>query len=234
MQHTHIFSDLTYFSEYKNKHDSKNFITTPDGSKIPVKHSGLVKLTNEIMLHNVLHVSLFKFNLNSIHKLCKDMTCELHFTPDECFVSQNEKLIPLGKLNARFYNVQDQKVCHKVAAVSHECNKTCLAAVDDAKLWHLRLGHLSFNKLHFLPISCDPKSCLQDTICEVCPKANQTRVSFPRSSIKTTKSFELHLDVWGPHSANTPSGCNQFFTIVDDFSRFTWIHFLKHKSDSVS
>lgn len=29
----------------------------------------------------------------------------------------------------------------------------------------------------------------------------------------------------------THSHCNQFLTIVDDYTRYTWIHLLKHKSD---
>ena len=41
----------------------------------------------------------------------------------------------------------------------------------------------------------------------------------------------IHIDVWGPYHIKTPSGCNQFLTIVDDFSRFSWVHLLKHKSD---
>ena len=64
--------------------------------------------------------------------------------------------------------------------------------------------------------------------------AKQTRNSFPHSSIKTKSSFELiHIDAWGPYQTKSTTGCNQFLTIVDDFSRFTWVHLLKHKSECV-
>lgn len=75
------------------------------------------------------------------------------------------------------------------------------------------------------------KLVLQDIICQVCPKDKQTRVSFPKSSIKTTRPFELiHIHVWGPHTVKTTIGYTQFLKIVDDYSRFTWIDFLKNKT----
>lgn len=35
----------------------------------------------------------------------------------------------------------------------------------------------------------------------------------------------------GPYKLRTHSNCNQFLTIVDDYSRYTWVHLLQHKSD---
>uniref|UniRef100_A0A803MBX8 Uncharacterized protein n=1 Tax=Chenopodium quinoa TaxID=63459 RepID=A0A803MBX8_CHEQI len=209
-----------------------------DGSKLTVKFIGHVKLTDQITLQNVLFVPDFKYNLISVHKLCKDMDCELHFTHDKCFVhSQRGRSILLGSLKAGLYNVDDQasESLNKVQDHRHSCNAVCLAAVDDAKLWHLRLGHLPFRQLKIAYPKCDIKPCIDDVIYQVCPKAKQTRSSFPVSSIKTSSPFELlHIDVWGPHSVKTPSGCNQFLTIVDDFSRYTWVHLLKNKNDAVS
>ena len=42
----------------------------------------------------------------------------------------------------------------------------------------------------------------------------------------------LHVDLWGPYKVKTQSGCTQFVTIVDDLSRFTWVHLIKYKSDA--
>lgn len=55
---------------------------------------------------------------------------------------------------------------------------------------------------------------------------------FSLSSIQTKSVFELlHLNIWGPYQSKTHDGCNQFLTIVDDFSRYIWVHLPKHKSD---
>ena len=101
-------------------------------------------------------------------------------------------------------------------------------------VWHLRLGHVPFNKLKSIPSLSKLQNVSHNLICQICPQAKQTRNSFPHSSIKTTAPFQLiHIDVWGPYKVKSYSGCNQFITIVDDFSRFTWIHLIKHRTDCV-
>uniref|UniRef100_A0A0V0GNR6 Putative ovule protein n=1 Tax=Solanum chacoense TaxID=4108 RepID=A0A0V0GNR6_SOLCH len=72
------------------------------------------------------------------------------------------------------------------------------------------------------------------TDCMVCPLAKQCRLKFPSSITHTTKMFQLvHLDVWGPHKDPTYDRKHYFLTIVDDFSRFTWITLLQSKKDVV-
>lgn len=41
----------------------------------------------------------------------------------------------------------------------------------------------------------------------------------------------IHVDLWGLYSTSTFDGNKYFLTIVDDFSRMTWIFLLKHKYD---
>ena len=66
----------------------------------------------------------------------------------------------------------------------------------------------------------------------ICPLTKQTTLSFPRSSITTHSAFDmLHCDVWGPHKIPTHSGLSFFLTIVDDFTRCTWIFLMQHKSE---
>lgn len=44
----------------------------------------------------------------------------------------------------------------------------------------------------------------------------------------------LHLDIWGPSPVASLSNYRYYFSIVDDFSRYTWLFPLTHKSDVVS
>lgn len=68
--------------------------------------------------------------------------------------------------------------------------------------------------------------------CEVCSLGKHTRFPFPNSETKSDKVLALlHLDVWGPYNTHTFDGNKFFLTIVDDFSRITWIFLLKLKSD---
>ena len=101
-----------------------------------------------------------------------------------------------------------------------------------AKLWHLRLGHLPFKQLHFLFPKLVNKEAGQEIICTSFPLAKQTRTVYPRSVIKTEEAFQsLHIDLWGPLKHPSRLKCSMFITIVDDFTRFTWVIFIKHKSD---
>jgi hypothetical protein len=42
------------------------------------------------------------------------------------------------------------------------------------------------------------------------------------------------MDIWGPYSTATLHGHKYFLTIVDDFSRFTWLVLLKGKREVAS
>jgi hypothetical protein len=63
--------------------------------------------------------------------------------------------------------------------------------------------------------------------------AKQTRQPFPCSSISTSKCFSLiHCDIWGRYKTPSISGAFYFLTIVDDFSRFTWVFLMRNKSET--
>lgn len=52
------------------------------------------------------------------------------------------------------------------------------------------------------------------------------------SVISTNKCFELvHADIWGPFTISSMKDERYFLTLVDDYSRFTWIHLMKNKSE---
>ena len=71
--------------------------------------------------------------------------------------------------------------------------------------------------------------------CETCIQAKQTRCSFPLSNNKTTDTFEMiHCDIWGPYRVPSHSGARYFLTIVDDFSRGTWIYLMNAKSETLT
>lgn len=63
--------------------------------------------------------------------------------------------------------------------------------------------------------------------------SSKTKSPFKLSSIYTIEPFELlHCDIWGPHRFFSHSGAYYFLTIVDDFSRNTWIYLMRFKSET--
>ena len=49
----------------------------------------------------------------------------------------------------------------------------------------------------------------------------------------TSYPFELiHIDLMGPTQTESLGGKKYIFLAVDDYSRFSWVYFLRHKSDA--
>jgi transposase InsO family protein len=66
--------------------------------------------------------------------------------------------------------------------------------------------------------------------CTVCPLAQNKRLHFPHSFTSFVSIFDLiHCDIWGPYFVSSQTGHHYFLTIVDDYSRYTWIHLMKSK-----
>jgi transposase InsO family protein len=118
-----------------------------------------------------------------------------------------------------YLNLQDKNV--NVAAI--DCPST--STIPAQAIWHFRLEHLSTNRLSvvhskFPYISVDHKG-----ICDVCHLARHKKIPFPHS---------FHIDIWGPIATQSIHGYSYFLTIIDDYSRYTWLCLLKHKSETRS
>ncbi|GKC90446.1 retrotransposon protein, putative, ty1-copia subclass [Tanacetum coccineum] len=72
--------------------------------------------------------------------------------------------------------------------------------------------------------------------CENCVLGKSTRVSFGRGQHMTEGVIDyVQLqDLWGPSRVESMSGCRYFLSIVDDYSRRVWVHFLRHKNEAFS
>lgn len=114
------------------------------------------------------------------------------------------------------------------------CN-TPHAKQNYVSVWLHRLGHAPLQKLRYIyAISFELPSACSDN-CLTCPMAKMDKLPFPMSQSKTTKPFELiHFDIWGPYRTTTHKNFIFFITILDDYSRSTWIFLLQNKSQSLS
>ena len=102
--------------------------------------------------------------------------------------------------------------------------------------WHKRLDHLSSVRLQQIVQNCIPDSksvFCSSYACHSCPLAKQTKLLFLKSSISTSNVIELvHCDVWGKFSVPSFSDFHYFLTIVDDYSRCTWVYLLRNKTEA--
>jgi len=70
-------------------------------------------------------------------------------------------------------------------------------------------------------------------ICAPCHLAKQHKLNFPLSKTNSQNVFDLiHIDIWGHLGIPSLHVHKYFLTIVDDFSRHTWVHLMKNKSET--
>ncbi|CAL5391624.1 unnamed protein product [Camellia sinensis] len=101
-------------------------------------------------------------------------------------------------------------------------------------LWHSRLGHLSVDRLWFLAQSgiLGKVSSSELTECRKCKLAKMIALHFRKSTTISDKPFSLvHTDVWGPSPILTKRGSAYYVSFVDDYTRYTWVYLMAHKSD---
>ena len=68
--------------------------------------------------------------------------------------------------------------------------------------------------------------------CKGCEQGKNIKNPFSKSDTNTKGTLELiHSDVCGPMPSIYLSGYEYYVTFIDDYSRNTWIYFLKNKSE---
>ncbi|GKD96464.1 retrovirus-related pol polyprotein from transposon TNT 1-94 [Tanacetum coccineum] len=113
------------------------------------------------------------------------------------------------------------------------------ATSSQAWLWHRRLSHLNFDTINLLSKNNIVNGLLKlkfvkDHLCSSCELGKAKRKSF---HTKTTPSSKrrlqlLHMDLCGPIRVESINGKKYVLVIVDDFSKYTWTHFLRSKDET--
>ena len=227
----HICFSLAHFVNYKRIKPIQ--IKMPNGSSVFAQFSGTVEFSPHFYLINVLFVPSFSFNLISVSKLISTLHCSLIFSLTHCVIQDTRSLrmIGLARLANGLYYMDESLRVNKTSL----CNHFATPSISKDELWHYRLGHLSHKQLQtlsqqFPTISCPNNSSIP---CNVCQFAKQKCLSYKVSNSNAKCAFELvHFDIWGPFSTTSIHGHKYFLTVLDDFTRFTWVFLLKSKSEA--
>ncbi|GJU65161.1 putative ribonuclease H-like domain-containing protein [Tanacetum coccineum] len=119
---------------------------------------------------------------------------------------------------------------------------TCLyanATRDESKVWHRRLGHVSFKNINklvkgHLVRGLPSKVFVNDHTCVACKKGKQHKASCKAKLDRIIrKPLELlHMDLFGPVSIESINEKSYCLVVTDDFSRFSWVFFLATKDET--
>ena len=170
--------------------------------------------------HNLLSIS--QFCDNGYDVLFEKPNCTVINKEDKSIVFKGKRVDNVYKIN--FSELADQKV-------------VCLLSVNDKKwMWHRRLGHANWrliSKLSKLQLvkGLPDIDYHSDALCGACQRGKIVKSSFKTKDIvSTSRPLELlHIDLFGPVSTASLYGSRYGLVIVDDYSRWTWVKFIKSK-----
>ena len=103
------------------------------------------------------------------------------------------------------------------------------------ELWHRRLAHVHYRALPLASKAVEGLPKIQakhDGVCKGCVKGKNTKKKFPSRERKAKGILEIiNSDVCGPMSSISLSGYVYYVSFIYDFSRKTWINFMKNKDE---
>ncbi|GJR19530.1 putative ribonuclease H-like domain-containing protein [Tanacetum coccineum] len=225
----HMTGNKAYLADYKDYNggpiafgDSKCYITSKgkiETGKLDFKDVSFMK-------------ELHHFNLFSVSQMC-DKKNKVLFTDTECLVlspefklpNENQVLLKVPRQNNMYsFNLE---------------NLIAKATTDESNMWHRRLGHVNFKNLNKLVkgnlVRGLPSKIFQnDHTCVACQKGKQHKASCKAKSVSSISQplQLLHMDLFGPTSVRSINHKTYCLVITDDFSRFSWVFFLRTKDET--
>ena len=75
---------------------------------------------------------------------------------------------------------------------------------------------------------------VEKNVCGPCQLGKQTKSSHPKVNVvATSHPLELlHVDLMGPTRTKSMGGKRYIMVVVNDFSRYSWVDFLREKSEA--
>jgi hypothetical protein len=196
----------------------------------------VITKTGKKIIPDVYFVPSLKHNLISVGQLTQK-GYRVYFENNVCTILD----IPPSKMVIANIKMTNNRMfpLHMKSEMMEKIGASFKASSQDqAWVCHLRYGHINFKGLCLFqrnemvrglpPIQAPINSC------ESCILGKQHRKSFPKEmSYRAWAPLEIvHTDLCGPMQTPSLGGRIYFLTFMDDYSRKTWVYFLKHKPET--
>ncbi|GJV09373.1 putative ribonuclease H-like domain-containing protein [Tanacetum coccineum] len=175
-------------------------------------------------------------------KVLCDKKNKVLFTDSECLVLSPEFKLPDANQVLLRIPRQNNMYSFNLENIVPSGGLACLiakATIDESNKWHRRLGHVNFKNLNKLVkgnlVRGLPSKIFQnDHTCVACQKGKQHKASCKAKSVSSISQplQLLHMDLFGPTSVRSLNHKTYCLVITDDFSRFSWVFFLRTKDET--
>ena len=183
---------------------------------------------DKVTIRNVSYVEGLGHNLFSIGQFC-DKGLEVYFKTKKCSImTEDGREVLAGTRRSNLYTIDLSKV-----KVGKELCLISKASIQLSWLWYRRISHLNFDNINKLVTGKLVKGLLdlkyeKNQLCATCEMGKMKKASHkPKTKSNTQRVLELiHMDLCGPMRIQSINGKKYMLVIVDDYSRYTWVHFL--------
>ncbi|GJV33687.1 retrovirus-related pol polyprotein from transposon TNT 1-94 [Tanacetum coccineum] len=188
----------------------------------------------ESVISRVYYVEGRGHNLFFVRQFCNS-DLEVVFRKHSCYVRDTDGVeLIKGSRGSNFYtiSVEDMMKSYPICLLSKASN-------NKSWLWHRRLNHLNFGTINDLArkdlVRGLPRLKFEkDHLCFACQLGKSKKHTHKPKTENTNLEVlnTLHMDLCGPMRVQTINGKKYILVIVDDFSRFTWVKFLRSKDET--
>ena len=205
-----------------------------DDSTIISEGQGTVDLENGFF-SNVLYVPSLAANLLSVYQMTHTgMPKRVSFIPNDVEIIEiaSRKLIAkcLANNHAKSYEFSHFVADAKPTALLTHGNEV-------SRMWHERFGHLNFKYLKQLQkysmVEGLPVIKATTGVCKGCVIGKHPEHKFDQGKENRATRIlgMIHYDISGPIPITSINGSRYLLTFIYYFSRYTWVFFLKKKSE---
>nr|GEZ29304.1 retrovirus-related Pol polyprotein from transposon TNT 1-94 [Tanacetum cinerariifolium] len=188
-----------------------------------------------VTIKRVYYVEGLNDNLFSVGQFC-DADLEVAFRKSTCYIrvlKGNDLLT--GSRGTDLYSITLQD--------TNSPSPICLmakATSSQAWLWHRRLSYLNFDTINLLSkndivVGLPKLKFVKVHLCSSCELGKAKQKSFHTKITPSSKRWLqlLHMDLYGLMRVASINGKRYVLVIVDDYSRYTWTHFLRSKDETL-
>ena len=180
-----------------------------------------------LTLTNVYYVPEIRKNLVS-GSLLNKYGFKLVFEADNFVLSKGGMFIGKGYLSNGMFKlnvIMDDGININNKSIS-------VYMVEPEFLWHYRLGHVNFKRLHdMVKLYLIPHVDESHEKCNVCALTKITKKPFPNVKRTSNVLDLIHSDVGDMHGTPSIGGKKYYVTFIDDCTRYCYVYLLTSKDE---
>nr|GEU82839.1 retrovirus-related Pol polyprotein from transposon TNT 1-94 [Tanacetum cinerariifolium] len=187
------------------------------------------------VISRVYYVEGLRHNLFSVGQFC-DSDLEVAFRKHTCFVRVLDGIdLIKGTHGTNLYtiSVEDMMQSSPICLLSK-------ASKNKSWFWHHRLNHLNFDTTDDLAwkdlVRGLPRlKFKKDNLCSACQLGKSKKYAYKPKTVNIIIEVlhTLHMDLCGPMRVQSINGKKYILVIIDDYSKFKWVKFLRTKDKTI-